>query len=83
MLTSISKTFNTAAIQGGIAIIKNDELRHQFYGFWITATGRDTFITAGGHLQRLYPLWRLAPKIISLRPTMWRLLKVKLKSTVP
>jgi len=32
-LTSISKTFNTAAIQGGIAIIKNDELRSQFYGF--------------------------------------------------
>ncbi|MFV2958864.1 MalY/PatB family protein [Citrobacter portucalensis] len=33
VLTSISKTFNTAAIQGGIAIIKNDELRHQFYHF--------------------------------------------------
>ncbi|HHQ4052016.1 TPA: MalY/PatB family protein [Citrobacter freundii] len=33
VLTSISKTFNTAAIQGGIAIIKNDELRSQFYGF--------------------------------------------------
>lgn len=33
VLASISKTFNTAALQGGIAIIKNDELRHQFYHF--------------------------------------------------
>lgn len=33
VLTSVSKTFNTAAIQGEIAIIKNDELRHRFYHF--------------------------------------------------
>lgn len=33
VLASISKTFNTAAIQGGIAIIKNDELRERFYHF--------------------------------------------------
>ncbi|EPC4487649.1 MalY/PatB family protein [Serratia liquefaciens] len=33
VFTSISKTFNTPAIQGGIAIIKNEELRNRFYTF--------------------------------------------------
>lgn len=33
VLTSISKAFNTPAIQGGIAIIKNEELRDKFYSF--------------------------------------------------
>lgn len=33
VFTSISKAFNTPAIQGGIAIIKNEELRNQFYSF--------------------------------------------------
>lgn len=33
VFASISKTFNAPAIQGGIAIIKNEELRNQFYGF--------------------------------------------------
>lgn len=33
VLTSISKTFNTPAIQGGVVIIKNNELRNKFYGF--------------------------------------------------
>lgn len=33
VLTSISKTFNTPAIQGGVVIIKNNDLRNKFYGF--------------------------------------------------
>ena len=33
VFTSISKAFNTPAIQGGIALIKNDELRNKFYHF--------------------------------------------------
>lgn len=33
VFTSVSKTFNTAAIQGGIAIIKDKALRNQFYSF--------------------------------------------------
>lgn len=33
VFTSISKVFNTPAIQGGIAIIKNEELRNKFYSF--------------------------------------------------
>ncbi len=33
VFTSTSKTFNTPAIQGGIVIIKNEELRHRFYSF--------------------------------------------------
>lgn len=33
VFTSISKAFNTPAIQGGIALIKNDALRNKFYHF--------------------------------------------------
>lgn len=33
VLTSISKAFNTPAVQGGIAIIRNEELRDKFYSF--------------------------------------------------
>lgn len=33
VLASISKTFNTPAIQGGMVIIKNNDLRNKFYGF--------------------------------------------------
>lgn len=33
VLTSISKTFNAPAIQGGVVIIKNNDLRNKFYGF--------------------------------------------------
>ena len=51
VLTSISKTFNTAAIRGGIAIIKNDELRHQFYHFLDNCYLAETHsFAAGGHL---------------------------------
>ncbi|RPH21028.1 putative C-S lyase [Buttiauxella warmboldiae] len=33
VFTSISKTFNVPAIQGGVVVIKNEELRNKFYGF--------------------------------------------------
>ncbi len=33
VFTSTGKTFNTPAIQGGIALIKNEQLRNEFYHF--------------------------------------------------
>lgn len=83
VLTSVSKTFNTAAIQGGIAIIKNDELRHRFYHFSITVI-----------LQRLTHCNRqrfIAPIPIAVTGTgsywiiwliTWHLLEMKSKCTV-
>lgn len=56
VLTSISKSFNTAAIQGGIAIIKNDKLRHQFYGFLDNCYLADNVAFVKSEIEKHCPL---------------------------